>query len=72
MAASTVLQATTVPEIIALILPLDARQDGKKVLCVDIGGGPGRMLCEVRHFRPELNGWVMVQDLPKRSKRGQA
>lgn len=65
MAASTVLQAARVPEIIASILPLVADQDEKEVLCIDIGGGSGQMLSEVRQLRPELKGHMIVQHLPK-------
>ena len=65
MAASMVLQAARVPEIIASILPLVADQDEKEVLCIDIGGGSDQMLSEVRQIRPELKGHMIVQDLPK-------
>lgn len=59
------LQAGRVPEIIASILPRSVDKDAKQALCIDIGGGSGQMLREVRYFRPELKGRMIVQDLPK-------
>ena len=35
------------------------------VLIVDIGGGRGRILQDLRRMRPDLQGQFIVQDLPK-------
>lgn len=35
------------------------------VLIVDVGGGRGTIMKEVRKARPDLQGAIIVQDLPK-------
>jgi hypothetical protein len=36
-----------------------------KTLVVDVGGGRGKILNELRKARPDLEGTMIVQDLPK-------
>lgn len=71
MAASTRLQAPILEAIILSLLPQepdapqvrpDAHQD---VLLVDVGGGRGEVISSVRDQRPDLQGRIIVQDLPQ-------
>jgi len=39
--------------------------DEDQVLLVDVGGGRGTIMNEVRKARPDLKGAIIVQDLPK-------
>ena len=71
MAAVTELQAADLRAALLARLPTkdDATQGmhgmEQEVLLVDVGGGRGTMLATVREQRPDLNGRLIAQDLPK-------
>ena len=41
------------------------RSDENHILVVDVGGGRGSILQDLRHMRPDLQGRLIVQDLAK-------
>lgn len=41
------------------------RSDGNHILVVDVGGGRGNILQDLRRMRPDLQGRLIVQDLAK-------
>lgn len=65
MAASSAFQQSTVVNVVSELFSLDNSSSDNETLLVDVGGGRGRILNEVRKARPELKGGMVVQDLSK-------
>ena len=71
MAATTALQKRSIQEDIKALLahmgPLPENRGGDDevdpVLFVDVGGGRGQILADIRSEQPELNGRMIIQDL---------
>jgi len=71
MTAATQLQTPSLEAIILSLLPkacdpLQLRNDvHQDVLLVDVGGGRGNVISSIRKQRPDLQGRIIVQDLPQ-------
>ena len=73
MKASTELRRPTVQKVISELFPEDASapDSPQEVLVVDVGGGQGVILKDLRASRPDLKGRMIVQDLPKEVQKGE-
>ena len=73
MAVSSAMGSDLAQKTVLQLLPadeaaLDSEQSGslsQQVLLVDVGGGRGQILNNVKKHRPELRGRMIVQDLPR-------
>lgn len=67
MAASAAIQQKTVVNLLSGSFPPEIlfTSDDEEVLIVDVGGGRGEILNELRKVRPDLHGSMIVQDLAK-------
>jgi demethylsterigmatocystin 6-O-methyltransferase len=70
MAASSAFQQSTVVNVVSELFPPENSSSDDGVLLVDVGGGRGEILNEVRRARPDLTGEIIVQDLPKEIEGG--
>ncbi|TVY82819.1 Demethylsterigmatocystin 6-O-methyltransferase [Lachnellula suecica] len=66
MAASSMHQQSPVANAVSELFPPETSvRSSDGVLLVDVGGGRGKIINEVRKSRPDLKGRMIVQDLPK-------
>lgn len=65
MAASAQIQESGLHAILSSLFASSQYLHRESVLLVDVGGGRGQVLRELRKQRPDLQGRMIVQDLPQ-------